>query len=287
MIESGLILVNKPEGITSFDIILRIRKIIGVKKIGHSGTLDKEAEGLMLVCFGKATKMLNYLIGLDKRYIGRIKFGFQTTTDDRVGEIINRYNGDIFFEVIKEKLTKYIGKIEQTPPKYSSLHINGERAYKLAIKNENFCIPSRIIEIYELNIIDYKNNELTIDIKCSSGTYIRAIARDLGIDTGYFGYLSYLQRVEIGNYCLKDAYSIEDIEKGNYCIIKPEDILYMFDKIELKENFFSHFKNGAKLSLNSFKQDILENKIYRVFCNNIFLGLIGYSNSILKYEFVY
>lgn len=287
MIKEGLFLVNKPKGLTSFETILKIRKKIGIKKIGHSGTLDKEAEGLMLVCLGKATKMITYLIGLDKRYIGKIKFGEQTTTDDIAGEVINSYNGDISFENIKEKLSKYQGEIEQVPPKYCSLHINGERAYKLAIKNKDFSIRPRKIEIYQLEIIDYKNRELTIDIKCSSGTYIRSIARDIGFDTGYFAHLSYLQRIEIGEYNLNNAFSLNDIEKGIFNIISPENILYMFDRISLKEEFLKDFKNGKKLYLNMFNNDILNDRKYRVFCNNMFLGLISNNNSILEYKFVY
>ncbi len=191
----GLILADKPKGITSSQLVLRLKKKIGIKKIGHSGTLDKNATGLMLVCTGRATRMLKYLIGFDKRYIGKIKFGSQTTTDDSCGDIINKYDGKISFDLIKEKLAKYKGKIEQIPPLYSSIHINGERSYKLALKNKDVSLSPRVITIYNLDILEYneKEKELTIDIECSSGTYIRAIARDIGIDTNYFAHLSYLQ----------------------------------------------------------------------------------------------
>lgn len=283
----GLILVNKPKGITSFELILKLKKRLGIKKIGHSGILDKEAMGLMLVCMGRSTKMLKYLIGLDKKYIGKIKFGSQTTTDDSYGDILKKYDGEVSFDLIKEKLQKYKGKIYQSPPLYSSIHINGERAYKIALRNEIVTIKPRLIQIYSLEILDYNNKELTININCSSGTYIRSIARDIGIDTNYFAHLSYLKRIEIGQYSINNSYSLDAFEKNNFSIISPGEILYMFEKINLKENFFNHFKNGKKLSLNIFENHLLEDKIYRVFCNENFLGLIKYEKSNLTYEFVY
>ena len=151
--EKGLLLLNKPTGITSFELVRKAGKILGIKKAGHSGTLDKEADGLMLVCFGKSTKLVTYLIGLSKRYLAEFTFGIQTKTDDKCGEVVARYEGKIDIDIIKNKLQNFIGVIKQVPPKYSAVHIDGNSAYKLANNDIDFSLKEREVEITNIEII--------------------------------------------------------------------------------------------------------------------------------------
>ena len=198
---NNLLLINKERGVTSFQEINRIRKELNVSKTGHAGTLDKDAEGLLLVCTGKATKLLKFLVGLDKTYIAQLHLGIQTTTDDAEGEIFAKNEEAAFsIDVIKQHLAKYHGKILQRPPNYSAVHINGKRAYQIAKSGEIPNIKEREVTIYDIKILDFTSPILTLEITCSSGTYIRSLARDIGIDTGYLAHICSLKRTKVGNF---------------------------------------------------------------------------------------
>ena len=181
----GIILADKPTGFTSFDLTRVISKALHIKKVGHSGTLDKDASGLMIIAFGKATKLMTYLVGLDKRYIGDVTFGTATSTDDAAGQIIAEYDGTIDDDQCRTALLSQQGIIRQIPPKYSAIHVDGQRAYKLANANAEFEIKPREVTIYGLDILSVNDKTYTIDVHCSSGTYIRSIARDAGTNSGY------------------------------------------------------------------------------------------------------
>ena len=262
MDEDQIILVDKPSGISSFGVVAKIRremtKKLGHKiKVGHTGTLDPFATGLLIILTGKMTKKSNEFLKLDKVYEATLKLGYISTTGDpegKITEVISSKHGEVFPKrkpsdspdfynisplknsasnasvknfseadnVVKispreyypslEKITSvvesFIGKIAQTPPKFSAIKINGERAYKLARKGKNFEIPSREVEIYSIDILDYHYPELKIRCHVSSGTYIRTLAEDIGKKLGTGAYLTSLRRTKIGTYDLKDAKQI-------------------------------------------------------------------------------
>ncbi len=219
----GFLLINKPNGWTSHDIVNYLRKITKIKKIGHAGTLDPFATGLLIIGIGRsATKNLNYFQNLNKTYLTTIKLGFNSTTDDLTGKItpINP-NLKPKLTILKKILkTKFTGNLEQIPPNYSAKKINGQKAYELARQNEKINLQPQKITIYDLQIIDYQFPNLNLKITCSKGTYIRSLARDIGQELKTGAYCAKLTRTEIGHYNLKQA--LNNIKKTNLEIIQKK-----------------------------------------------------------------
>lgn len=216
--EDRIILIDKPAGISSFGIVAKIRgKLkaeLGKKvKVGHTGTLDPFATGLLILLTGKMTKKSSDFLKLDKTYEATLKLGYTSTTGDPEGEIREYSEISEFCALsdIKSILSGFIGKITQTPPKFSAIKINGERAYKLARKGADFEVPSREVTIYHIEILDYHYPELKIRCDVSSGTYIRTLAEDIGEKLGTGAYLTALRRIKIGNYEIKDAKTLDMI----------------------------------------------------------------------------
>jgi tRNA pseudouridine55 synthase len=288
ILQDGFLLFDKQKGLTSFNAISEIKKYLKLKKIGHAGTLDKNASGLLIIGIGKSTKLLKFILNMPKIYLAEIYFGAQTTTDDPEGSIIKTFNGKIDYDKILKCNLKYIGKIKQIPPDYSAVHVNGKRAYKLAIENKNVNIKEREVEIFSNNIISFNNNILTLEINCSSGTYIRSIARDLGNDTGYYAYLKDLKRISIGNFNINSAYNIEDIKNNNFKYINPYDMLSMIKSIEIKEEFIKDILNGKPVKIDFLKEKTnLQNGLYKLHNNKNIIAIVNLHDNIFKYDMVY
>lgn len=216
--ENQIILIDKPAGISSFGVVAKVRTHLrqqfGHKiKVGHTGTLDPFATGLLILLSGKMTKKSSEFLKLDKVYDATLKLGFTSTTGDPEGEIA-KYAENIkpTKTEISEFCQSFVGKITQIPPKFSAIKINGERAYKLARKGTDFEIPSREVEIYSIEVLNYQYPELTIHVHCSSGTYIRTLAEDIGKKLGTGAYLTALRRLQIANYHVKDAHPLSDFK---------------------------------------------------------------------------
>ncbi len=215
--KDGFLVINKDQGCTSHDCVRQIRKLLNTKKVGHTGTLDPEVTGTLPIAIGSATRFIQYL-PQGKTYIGQIKLGIRTNTDDIHGEIIKQKGWP---KISDEKLDQYLntfrGIIKQIPPKVSSVHVNGERAYKKSFNNENFELAPREVKIDELILIkwDQINGIIEIKIKCSAGTYIRAIARDLGKILNSEGCLLKLKRISACGFNEQNSIKISDIEKEN------------------------------------------------------------------------
>lgn len=214
LMEDQIILVDKPAGISSFGVVAKIRRELkdefGHKiKVGHTGTLDPFATGLLILLSGKMTKKSNEFLKLDKAYEAELKLGFASTTGDPEGEI-TEINTSLVpsLSEIQTVLDSFMGKLTQTPPRFSAIKINGERAYKLARKGADFKIPSREVEIYQIEILDYTYPSLKIRCHVSSGTYIRTLAEDIGKKLGTGAYLTALRRTKIGNYSVENAKQI-------------------------------------------------------------------------------
>lgn len=213
--EDQIILIDKPAGISSFGCVAKVRGRLKAEfghkvKVGHTGTLDPFATGLLILLSGKMTKKSNEFLKKDKEYIATMKLGFVSTTGDTEGEISpyparatlrNAPNQSMVESIIQS----FVGEIEQTPPRFSAIKINGERAYKLARKDVDFEIPSRKVTIYDIEILDYNYPELTIRCFVSSGTYIRTLAEDIGKALGTGAYLTALRRTKIGDYSVENA----------------------------------------------------------------------------------
>lgn len=208
--ENQIILIDKPANISSFGVVAKIRGKLrndfGHKvKVGHTGTLDPFATGLLILLTGQNTKKSSEFLKLDKVYEATLKLGYTSTTGDPEGEIKKTNAKNIEISKIKNTLNSFIGKINQTPPKFSAIKINGQRAYKLARQNKDFEIPTRQIEIYSIEILEYNYPELKIRCHVSSGTYIRTLAEDIGKKLGTGAYLTALRRTKIANYSVDEA----------------------------------------------------------------------------------
>lgn len=215
---NGLLLVNKPAGISSFDCIRRLRRTTGVKKIGHAGTLDPAATGLMLMLFGTACKQASNFSKLDKTYVAQIELGKNSTTGDREGELTNISARQPDQAEIERTLKKFIGEITQTPSKYSAIKIDGQEAYKRARRGEEVVMPSRQVTVNAIDLISYTYPYLEISADVSSGTYIRSLAEDIGKDLGVGAYLTGLKRTSIGEYELQDAVELDSDQVGESLI---------------------------------------------------------------------
>lgn len=278
---TGIIPVDKPAGITSFGAVARMRKILNMKKIGHAGTLDPMATGVLPILIGSATRFLDFLPIKDKRYSAVIQFGFETDTLDTTGEIISRSDKKITRPELDEAVKCFIGKISQIPPMYSAVQKDGVRLYELARKGKEVEREAREIEIYSIKVLcfDEKTQEAEIDVSCSAGTYIRTLADDLGKKLGCGACLSGLRRTEGCGFKLGSCYSFEEIEEYASLnrlekrIIPIEDALSFYPAVYVSEKQAVRFSNGGELDLNRLKGKLI-NGLYRVFDpEDKFLGL--------------
>ena len=208
----GFLNVYKPKGKTSHDVVAILRRVTKIKQIGHTGTLDPFAEGVLPICIGKATRLIEYLND-DKAYIGTVQLGKSTTTYDLEGETVEVSDKTPDLEEIENELKNFRGDIEQLPPIYSAIKVNGKKLYEYARKGEEVEIKPRSVNISELKILNYdqENRILELYIKCSKGTYIRSIAHDLGKNLRCFGHLIKLVRVKAGDFEVKNSVKLEDL----------------------------------------------------------------------------
>ncbi len=285
----GILVINKPKGLTSNDIVKKVKRILNTK-VGHTGTLDPNATGVLPLLLGNATKISKYLINHDKEYEAVIKLGVKTTTADVEGKIIEEK------EINKEKLKKEniekvlessVGKQQQIPPIYSAIKVNGKKLYEYARQGKEVEIKARDIEIYDLKLlkIDSENNELTINVKCSKGTYIRSLCEDIAAKLETLGYMKELNRIQVGEFNIKDSVTIEEfkanIENKDYSnIIGIEEIFKEIPEITIKQREYEKYLNGVKIDTDNM------DGIYRIYLDNKFSGLGIVENKKLKRDLV-
>ena len=217
----GIILINKPLNCTSHDVVNKVRKICHTKKVGHCGTLDPLASGVLVLCINKATKALQFITSEDKEYIATITLGKATDTYDLEGKITSEkeYQNDLTLKQVEETLKTFLGKQKQVPPIYSAIKVNGKKLYEYARNNEKVEIEPRDIEIYSLELLSFEKNEIKIRTHCSKGTYIRSLCVDIASALGYPGVMSSLIRTKSGHFALEDCITLEDLEQNpNQCI---------------------------------------------------------------------
>ena len=214
-----ILLIDKPDGVTSFGVVARVRRVLREKaghnvKVGHTGTLDPFATGLLILLVGKGTKRANEFLKLDKKYEATVRLGATSTTGDPEGEIIEQQVENVpSRERMEEVVRSFVGEITQRVPNFSAVKINGQRAYKLAREGKEVEMPTRQVQIYSIEIIDYVWPELKIACHVSSGTYIRTLGEDIGTALGVGGYLTALRRTEVGNYKVENAVRLADFMK--------------------------------------------------------------------------
>ncbi len=263
--KDGFLVINKDKGCTSHDCVKQIRKLLNTKKVGHTGTLDPEVTGTLPIAIGSATRFIQYL-PQGKTYIGQIKLGIRTNTDDIHGEIINQKSWPkISHEILDQYLNRFRGIIKQIPPKVSSVHVNGERAYKKSFRNESFELAPREVKVNQLILMkwDQINGIIEIKIKCSAGTYIRAIARDIGEILNSEGCLLQLKRISACGFDEQNSIKISDIEKEkgggnstNFIIPTISALNHISSFVLSNEEQINFWQTGRaiKVDINYFKE---------------------------------
>ncbi|HET6531618.1 MAG TPA: tRNA pseudouridine(55) synthase TruB [Actinoplanes sp.] len=218
MTTDGLIVVDKPAGMTSHDVVARVRRLAKTRRVGHGGTLDPMATGVLIVGVNRATRLLTYVIGSAKSYTATIRLGEATVTDDAEGEVTARVSaGGVTDDAIRAGLAAQVGEIDQVPSSVSAIKVDGQRAYRRVREGAEVVLPARRVTVHRLDVLDIRRAgdrvDLDIDVTCSSGTYIRAIARDLGTALGVGGHLTALRRTAVGGLTLAEAVTLEELEQ--------------------------------------------------------------------------
>ncbi|MDO4282949.1 MAG: tRNA pseudouridine(55) synthase TruB [Clostridia bacterium] len=284
-IKNGILNIDKPQGITSHDVVDAIRKLFPNTKVGHTGTLDPLATGVLPICIGEATKLTNHITSEDKMYQVKMLLGVETDTYDITGKIMfaSVVNKDEIY--IKERIKRFIGRQSQIPPMYSAIRVEGKHAYTLAREGKEVELAPREIEIFSIDNI-YVNLETKIvsfDVSCTKGTYIRSLVNDIGKNIGCGATMIELRRIKTGNFLIEDSIPLYDYLKLEYFemldkIISIEEYYKESKKIILEANEYNQFLNGVKLPCET------QEKIVRVYTNNVFHGLgIVEDNKLKRY----
>ena len=281
----GVLIINKPKDFSSHDVVNVLRKELNTKKVGHTGTLDPKATGVLPILIGNATKISKYLVEHDKTYSVVMELGTRTDTLDSEGKILEtRKVETLDEEKIKEVLSSFLGKQKQLPPMYSAIKINGKKAYEYARNGQVVEITPREIEIYEMKFKKYFDNQISFIVKCSKGTYIRTLCQDIAERLGTIAYMKELQRTDVDIFNIKDAISIDDIKNKKKdvkeAIISIEEVFSKNGKIVLADEKLQYFLNGVKLTFD------MQDGIYRVYQKNKFIGLGILEKKLLKRDVI-
>lgn len=276
--------MNKPKNCTSHDIVQKAKKIFG-KKVGHTGTLDPMATGVLPLLIGKGTLCSKYLINHDKIYEVKLTLGTKTDTADSEGNIIEEKEipQNVFRkETLEKVLQSFLGKQEQMPPIYSAIKVKGKKLYEYARKGQTVEIKPRKIEIYEIELLKIKQEEKQIEfqVHCSKGTYIRSLCEDIAERLDTVGYMSGLNRVQVGEFSIDQAISMEQLEKEKVPYMTIEEIFQGSQAISLEKQRLQPFLNGVKLTMK--RQD----GVYRVYCNQFFIGIGIVDKELLKRDII-
>lgn len=283
---NGILLINKPKNYTSHDIVAIVKKICK-EKVGHTGTLDPNATGVLPLLIGKATEISKYLINHDKTYIATLKLGLKTDTADAEGKTIEEKEvPELYEEKVEKVLSEMIGKQMQVPPMYSAIKINGKKLYEYAREGKKVEIKEREIEIYKIELLEINQGELEIifKVECSKGTYIRTLCENIAEKLNTVGYMKNLKRIKVGEFQIENAICIEKI-KNNENLLKEnlitiENFFKTKLKIELNDKELVLFLNGINLNRNMLDD------IYRIYNQNQFIGLGVIKNNKLKRDVI-
>ncbi|MCP4677111.1 MAG: tRNA pseudouridine(55) synthase TruB [Deltaproteobacteria bacterium] len=258
----GLLLIDKPTGPTSFDVVRAVRRAANERKVGHAGTLDPLASGLLVTCIGEGTKLVPFLMESEKRYLAKIALGAETDTDDALGIVTKEASIPTMSQTaLSQILTKFTGCIQQTPPKYSALKSGGEPLYKKARRGEEVNPKAREVNIVSIDLIELTETGFAIDVRCGKGTYIRSLARDIARSIGTCGHLTALRRIETSGFNLEDALSMTELEstsKQNEIkknLISPADSLPTLPRITLSQEDEERIRQGQSVSSTDSTQD--------------------------------
>lgn len=274
---NGFLIVNKEKGMTSHDVVNKIRKIYSTKSVGHTGTLDPNATGVLCVAVGRATKVIEYLENDDKIYRAELTLGIKTDTEDIWGNIFKEHTVDVNEEEIIHTIKTFIGKQKQVPPMYSALKVNGKKLYELAREGQEIERVARDIEIFDISDIVIKGCQVLFTVHCSKGTYIRTLCKDIGEKLGCGAVMSGLNRIKAGIFDIKEAHTLTEItENSEGLIVDIEKPLEKFQIICLEEESAKKYVNGIRQNVSN-----LDGK-YRIYIDNRLYGIGEVANFTLK-----
>lgn len=279
---SGFVNIIKPTGMTSSDVVVKIKKILHTKKVGHLGTLDPAASGVLPVSVGRATKFFDYFLNKDKIYIAEVYFGKLTDTLDSFGEVLENHNVSITMQNIEKVLPKFLGEIYQTPPKYSAIKINGKKACDLARENKDFEIKPRKINIYNIQLIrEVDNNRFLFKVHCSAGTYIRTLFNDIAESLSTFATTEAIIRIKSGLFEIDNAITLEELENSK-SILKIEDVFKFSKAFEVNEAIGKKLVNGVSVSASLIDNSIKFNDEFFVKINGKAVGYYKNNNGMTQ-----
>lgn len=280
----GIIVINKEKGYTSHDVVANLKKKLNISKVGHTGTLDPNATGVLPILIGKGTKFSKYLINHDKTYEVELELGTKTETADIEGKIVEEK--DVDEEYVKRNLLQVLksfeGKQEQLPPIYSAIKKNGKKLYEYARAGEKVEIEARQIEIYTIELLEYEEKNVRFTVNCSKGTYIRSLCEDIASKLNTVGYMKNLKRLQVGNFNIENAICIDNLNLENIdkYVYTLEDMLKENNSIKLNEYKLKLFLNGVKLSVNNL------DGIYKIYVKSRFIGTGTVKNGLLKRDII-
>ncbi|GAB3617878.1 tRNA pseudouridine(55) synthase TruB [Okibacterium endophyticum] len=285
---SGILLIDKPSGITSHDIVARVRRLAGTRKVGHAGTLDPMATGLVIVGVNSSTRLLTYLVGQDKTYLATIRLGQSTSTDDAEGELASTAAEDAVAQVADDDIDAGVreltGEIDQVPSSVSAIKVNGKRAYALVRAGEQVVLSARRVTISRFDVSRRIRGRGVIDLEvridCSSGTYIRALARDLGAGLGVGGHLTALRRTRIGPFSIDDAHEIESVEPALHLIGAAEAATAILPRADVSEQQATDLGHGKRIDSHRLPQ--LDGPLAAVSPTGRLVGVIELRNGQAK-----
>lgn len=292
----GILNIYKEKGYTSHDVVAKLRGITGQRKIGHTGTLDPEAEGVLPVCLGRATKVCDLLTDRDKTYEAVLLLGIRTDTQDVTGTVTDR--GDIqgiTREMVEQAAKKYVGEYDQIPPMYSALKVNGKKLYELAREGKTIERKARRVRIYELEILEEALPRVRLRVRCSKGTYIRTLCDDIGADLGCYGCMEALLRTSVGPFALEEACRLEDVEAAVKAgelgkMLCPIDRLFAeYPAVQVKKDWekLAYNGNGLKRSMTDGDRETRDGACVRIYdAGGNFLALYRYHREAEEYTTV-
>lgn len=274
---NGIILINKPQDYTSHDVVNIIRRVTGIKKVGHTGTLDPMATGVLPICIGRATKIADYVQSDTKEYIAGVKFGIQTDTYDITGKTLNTSENIPSLAEVEKALKAFKGEILQEPPMYSALKYNGKKLYQLAREGITVERKKRLVKIYDIELLEQlAEDSYSFIVRCSSGTYVRSICNDLGLKLNTFATMNSLERTKVGKYNIEECLDLEQVktmsrEEVERELLSIETALEKYEKLVIPSSFYNKLLNGVPFIV---KDEYLgKEKIKRVYSMNKFIGL--------------
>lgn len=271
----GILNVFKPKGKTSHDVVSFVRRNLHMKRVGHTGTLDPDAEGVLPILVGKATKLSDLIMASEKRYIAKVQLGVITDTEDLSGNVLEEREVNVTEQEITDAVRSFLGDTEQIPPMYSAIKVDGQKLYQLARKGIVTERKPRKITIYSLNIKNFDGNSFDLDVHCSKGTYIRALCRDIGEKLGCGAAMGALTRTQSGNFFIENAHTLEEIQKASNdgtiedLLISIEDVLTHIKRVDVNEGNAAKVKNGIRLRPNQLKiEEYRKDEMFRIYEKN-------------------